>query len=560
MYCYNYEDLRKMSKTEEGIKVFEEAKETYDKFYKDVPVQTFNYSLIKLYYQTGDRKQHERIVFDRRRRFYLLQILALCDDKYLDPLEDIISTICDEFTWVLPAHNYVKEDNSFDYTVIDLYSAETGLYLAETAYIFGDKLSVDIRNKIRISIEQKIIKNYESRTFVFDGLHNNWAAVCAGAVGGTYLYAFPERFPLVEERIFKTLAAYLDSVDQEGYSGEGMGYWEYGFGYFCTFFDVYHQITGKWHELLELEKVKNAVKYFKNANLGKGQFLPYADGGVKEVALNPCFLYAIKNLFPKDFVFTEEIDVGDYKTLSYRALGVRCMYGRVNYRPQAIESEQTFFYKEKQVFIYKNKDYSFTAKGGCNHEPHGHLCVGAFHILKDGKRFIVDPGPGEYTYGYFKIWDDSFEGRYGEKIFACSSLAHSVPIINGKGQPYNLRGDKAEVIEQTDKKLKLDISKVYGDKTDGIFVSYLMEDKAIKVKYCCKGVEKATFRFVSEYKPTVNGKQTMVEELTIKNDANLTAKVSEKEFSNIGAKMTTLYLIDYEMVGNDASVEFTFGF
>jgi hypothetical protein len=52
----------------------------------------------------------------------------------------------------------------------------------------------------------------------------------------------------------------------------------------------------------------------------------------------------------------------------------------------------------------------------------------------------------------------------------------------------------------------------------------------------------------------------MVEEMTIKNDANLTAKVSEKEFSNISAKMTTLYLIDYEMVGNDAIVEFTFGF
>jgi hypothetical protein len=556
MYCYNYEDLKKLTQTERGQKLFLEAKAEYEKYYANKPIHCFNYSLIKLYYQTGDREKHEKETMGRRNTLYLLQVLSLFDDKYLDLLENIISVICDQFTWVLPAHNYVKEDNSFDYTVIDLYSAEMGLYLAETVYIFGDKLSVDIRKRIKISLEQKIVKNYESRTFVFDGLNNNWAAVCAGGVGAMYLYAFPERFPLIEQRIFATLERYLNSVDEEGYTGEGMSYWLYGFGYFCVFFDIYHQLTGKWHKLLDLDKVKNAVKYFNNASLGGGEFLPYADGGSSGADVNPCFIYSVKNLFPDIFVLPYDIPVGH----SCRALGARTVYGRVTYVPEKLEENKTVFYNQKQVFIHTNNEYSFTAKGGCNHEPHGHLCVGAFHILKNGKRYIVDPGAGEYTYGYFKIWDDSYEGRYGEKIFVCSSLAHSVPIINGKPQPYNLRDDKAVVLEQTDTTFKLDISKVYGDKTDGIIVEYTVLEKGVKVNYTCKGIEKATFRFVSEYKPTIKGNQTMVEELTINNNSNLTAKISEKQFSNHHAMPTTLYLIDYEVVGSNVETEFTFEF
>ena len=285
--------------------------------------------------------------------------------------------------------------------------------------------------------------------------------------------------------------------------------------------------------------------------------MPYADGGSASVAINPCSLYSIKNLFPDLLTITNDFPVDE----SPRSLGFRSLYGRVKYLPQSIENKSTFYYNSKQVFIHKNKEYSFTAKGGCNHEPHGHLCVGAFHIVKDGKRLIVDPGAGEYTYGYFKIWDDSYEGRYGEKIFVCSSLAHSVPIINGKPQPYNLRDDKAVVLEQTEKSFKLDISKVYADKTDGIIVKYTMEDKAIKVKYSCKGVESATFRFVAEYKPTVMGNQVNVEELSITNDGGLTPKISTKDYSNHKAKISTLYLIDYEVSGkNDVEVEFTFQF
>ena len=39
----------------------------------------------------------------------LLQVLAIYDDKYIEPLEDIVSAICDEITWSIPAHCLDRE-------------------------------------------------------------------------------------------------------------------------------------------------------------------------------------------------------------------------------------------------------------------------------------------------------------------------------------------------------------------------------------------------------------------------------------------------------------------
>ncbi len=554
MYCYDFNQLKELTKTENVKQAIKTLEEVYEREYKDKPISVINYSLIKKYYQTGDREAHQKIYFERRKRFALLQILAITDDKYLEPLEEIISVICDEFTWVLPAHNLIKEESRFDYTIIDLFSSETGFYLAETAYVFKDKLSNDIKMRIKISLEDKIVKNYESRTFNFDSLENNWAAVCSASVGAVYLYAFPEKFPQIEDRIINAFKNYLVSIDDEGYCAEGMGYWTYGFGFFCIFFDIYYNLTGKWHNLLDLPKVQNAINYFNNSNLGGGEFLPFADGGVKKAGVDVNVLYAIKNLFKEKVILTE-----NYPLLnSNRVLGLRYILGKGKYLTEQKPTEGTYFYSNNQVFIHKNHNYSFVAKGGSNHEPHGHLDVGAFQICKNGKRLIADLGAGEYTFGYFNNRDDSLEGRFGDKIFVCSSFAHSVPIVNGKPQPFNLENDNAVVLEQTDKVFKLDISACYVDNAK-IFVTYTTLENVVKIKYECKDVEdKVTFRFVSDYKPEISAQGVKIEEALILNDMGIMPVVKEKEYSDHYATKQTAYLIDYSVRGEQRiELEFT---
>ena len=222
----------------------------------------------------------------------------------------------------------------------------------------------------------------------------------------------------------------MEAIDEEGYCEEGVGYWQYGFGFFTLFFDVYTQLTGEKPAILSTQKVKNLVQYMQNSQMGEQVYLPFADGGTKFFLGDGQILCAIKTLFGTLFT----IDLSAKMKLlegNYRALAFRLLYGIDKFSSSANEkfekrAAKTFYYNKAQVFVYKNANYAFAAKGGHNLELHNHNDVGAFQIVKDEKRLLVDIGCGEYTRQYFS------DERYS--IFVCSSFSHCVPIIGENGQ------------------------------------------------------------------------------------------------------------------------------
>ena len=192
MFSYSYDNLKRIVESEQGKGFIEEVKRAYDESFANEPICALDYSQFKRFYIDGNRASFQSQYFARRRRLMLLQALALYDDCYLEDLENILSAICEEFSWVLPAHAF-EDDVVAKYDQVDLYSAETAFYLAETVYVYGDKLSEDIRNRIKISIKLKLIDIFENGKFNFEETHSNWASVCSCGVGLAYLYLFPER-------------------------------------------------------------------------------------------------------------------------------------------------------------------------------------------------------------------------------------------------------------------------------------------------------------------------------------------------------------------------------
>ena len=564
MFLYNYETLKKITQTENGKKMIDGVKAAYEKLYKDVPVVANPYSYFKLIYKNGNRDLYQKLYYDRRKRFSYLQLLALADDAYLEELEDIINVILEEYTWVLPAHCYEKGDE-FDYTVIDLFSAETGFYLAETAYVLGDKLSSDVKVRIKAELKRRIIDNYENREQLWYDLENNWAAVCSGSVGITYMYAFPERFAAVKDRIFKTMECYLQGTREEGVTPEGVGYWIYGFGFFTLFFDIYEQYSGEYPELLNREKVVNTIKYIDNACLDGNCYLPYADGGQRETHIHAPIAYAAKRLYGDKFTLPQYMVDGDFTARlsenTGKAISFRVLYGmdKFGLGDEKAQEAKTVYYKESQIFIHKNKDYAFTAKCGTNAEMHNHNDVASFQMVVNGKGIIVDPGPAKYTWQYF----NDMKVRYSEEVFAAGSMGHSVPIVNGK---YQKTGDEAygTVLEATDSNFKFDFAPAY-EGIDSLVVNYQMQNKSVKVSYDCKGVEESiTFRFLSFNEPTVQDGVVSVGGLTLKSVSGMQPNLKTIEYLGHVNQMSmknceTIYAIDYTVNGkSEVSEEFTF--
>ena len=555
MFVYNYENLSRIARSEVGQKYIQQFKSEYERDYENQPIYALDYSLFKRFYIDGNRGSFQAQYFERRRRLVLLQALALIDDKYLEPLENIISAICDEFIWIIPAHAF-EDDVVAKHHYIDLFSAETAFYLSETSYVFGDKLSKDIRNKIKISVKMKIVDVFETGTYFFETIHNNWAAVCSCGVGLSYLYLFPERFPAVKDKIFRCMEHYLQGIGEEGYCEEGISYWEYGFGFFSIFFDVYTQLMGDRPDVLSSPTVLNTLKYPARAYMSDGVYLPYADGGRTEFAASPEITYAIKNLFGDAFdLIPMRLSSNHGKALIFRALYGNDKYGDYQEKEAAVGA---FYYKDHEVFLRREKNYSFTAKCGHNDEMHNHNDVGAFQIVRKGKRLIVDIGAGEYTKGYFS----DLEERYGDKVFVCGSKSHSLPMINGQHQQYGATY-RGKVISQSERQIEMDIAGAYEKASQGMLVKYITEGNRVRVCYRNLQNQPVRYRFVSEYEPKITGDGVVVEDMKILSVNGLTAALSKKEYRTHGRSDTptaTVYLIDFEVAPTDEEIEFSFLF
>ena len=554
MYLYSYENLVRASKTEKGKQYVEELKKCYEKNYKNRPIEALSFSKFKLFHVNGDRTQYQKEYFDRRNRLNVLQVLAISDDKYIEPLEDVISAICDEITWCLPAHCLIGETgNTYRYDELDLNASETAMFLAEISYVFGDRLSPDISNRIKYCLEERVVKTFENGVFPVDRMSNNWASVCGCGIGLTYLYAFPERFLLVKDRIFSAMERYLNRLDSDGYCSEGYAYWIYGFGFFALFFDVYCQLKNERPLILERSVVKNTIKYAESMILGDGVYVPIADGALSSSACEDDSIPVVNNLFNANV----KINGGKIGILCNKALSFRRLYFINQEVNDKLIGERSLFFENSQVLVGKRKNYIFISKGGNNAEMHNHNDIGSFSIFKNGVQYIVDPGAGEYTNGYF----NSHAVRYSESTFTCCSLGHSVPIVDGGIQVFG-KQYYATVIDRNKDYIFYDITHAYPNEVDSLTVKYSLKENGVNASYSCKGLKKnITFRFITFIEPKIVGNDVLIGDMTVTASKVENVSVKSYEFSNHQAVKTTAYAIDYTFKDKaDVNAEFNFDF
>ncbi len=172
-----------------------------------IPVLT--YTLYRVFEHSGVRGPYEDPYFLKRARLtWAVFELLMGDESRRDIVHDLVWSICEETSWLLPAHEeqgpdvwdldtprartgplgahtmLTREPDS-----IDLFAAETGAALAETVYLVGDKLAPEIRQRIRQEVERHIFKPYLAYArnhWWFKGALN-WNGVCNGSIALAFL-------------------------------------------------------------------------------------------------------------------------------------------------------------------------------------------------------------------------------------------------------------------------------------------------------------------------------------------------------------------------------------
>lgn len=403
----------------------------------DPPVIKF--SKMHLYVKSGNRELFERDHREYETRLHTLFVAYLIseDEKYIEPLADIMWNICDFESWSIPAHVAETLSTAKRRRNLDLCSCIMGYRLSEIVYLIGDKLPELVTRRVKDEVRYRVIDSFadctdEKRYFWLTGT-NNWAAVCIAGILCSYLYlATAEEIDAQLPRMTAIADNYLRGFASDGCCTEGYAYWNYGFSFFCLFAEMLADYTDGRINYFENEKVRRIAMFQQNIRINDKQCLSFSDGNL---SFEPYvwLSHFLKKKYPEmQLPALPKECVIDYSTAPLKQ-GAPIRY-LLWTDPDLLSDDATprsHFFSDAQWFLYHGAKYSLGAKAGHNAEFHNHNDVGSFLVSKGGRVTFCDPGGGEYTADYF--------GKNRYSIFVTSARAHSVPIINGVYQSYGKR-------------------------------------------------------------------------------------------------------------------------
>jgi len=459
---------KKLAQNDSFKKVNSEAEKLLRKPIPDQPDDLFlDFS------RTGNRTRWQRVAGLRRGRVRTLVLAECLENKgrFIPAFEELVRVLCSERTWVMPAHD--RELTNFNGTSIDIDLGSSALAwsLATADYLLADKLSPEIRRLIRDNLEQRILKPYRDmvlgkrkKNWWMTGT-NNWNAVCLANVTGSALAVVDSP----TSRAFFVAAAenysknFLKGFTDDGYCSEGLGYWNYGFGYYVMLSEMIYQATNGKVDLLQSPKAKQAATFGANIEILNGVYPAFADCSVKARPSSQ-LMYFVSRRFGLGLRSWEQEDPVSpsgslYQSMMYSfpSSASRTPPAQTASRGPGIRS----WFDQAGVLIARpgpssSSRLAVALKGGHNQEHHNHNDVGSFVVVLGDKPLLLDPGGEVYT-------ARTFSGRRYESN-VLNSFGHPVPIIAGKLQRTG-RQASGRVVRKTftdsADTLVLDISSAY---------------------------------------------------------------------------------------------------
>ncbi len=421
-------------------------------------VPPLTYTLYREFEHIGVRGNYENPYFLKRAKLTRAVLETILGDAaMLDRVHDLAWSICEETSWVLPAHEeqgpdyweitpaWVRTEALGAHTTltrqpdaIDLFAAETGAALAETVYLLGDELSVEVRQRIRQEVQRHIFTPYLAYARDHWWFHGalNWNGVCNDSIGLTFLRLEQDLETLVEALtlVLEGFEAYIATgFEADGGSIKGVGYWNYGLMYYITLAELLREITGGELDLLAQPRLKDIAQYpVGMALVAPNRFINYGDAteqqylavGMVNRLAERTGVDQLRALFapldrPKHFGFNP---------ISKMAITLRHAAWWDETQPiPALEQTDSYWPESgviKQVGqTADGRQVVLSTKSGHNDGHHSHTDIATFIYNVGGESLIPDAGRGLYSKQYFR------QQRY-DNIFN-NSYSHNVPRFNG---------------------------------------------------------------------------------------------------------------------------------
>jgi hypothetical protein len=338
----------------------------------------------------------------------------------LDHVQDLLWAICEDWTWVMPAHEPAG---------VDLGSVMCARELAETVFLHRAILEPEVAARVTRLIDERIWSRVcdPAIDLWWRTVRTNWNHVCWGDTirSALYLIDDPARLANLIHPAVCAMNYALDGFTADGGCVEGPGYWDYGFGHFVKAALALHHRTAGRINLMDNERCRRIARFPLAASLRGAERALFADS--RRGHLGGEMVLAIQALCPTPELLAfcrpdrggrmechtvHELALADNRRLPSPPaihdallpdLGLAKLQGRPGPR------QMTLF-----------------CLGGNNGVPHNHNDLGSFIVYCGDHDLLTDPGGPRYTRDTFG------PKRYGNLY--CGAQGHSVPVINGVRQ------------------------------------------------------------------------------------------------------------------------------
>jgi hypothetical protein len=421
-------------------------------------IAPLTYTLYREFEHTGSRPGYQEPYFLKRAQLSrAVFAFILGDVEMRDVIHDLLWSICEETSWVVPAHEeqgpghwdldpprartgplgahtaLTREPDS-----IDLFAAETGATLAETIHLVGDELAPEVRQRVRQEVACHIFKPYLAYArnhWWFKGALN-WNGVCNGSIGLAFLRLERDAETLAEalSLVLEGFEAYIATgFEADGGSIEGVGYWNYGLMYYVIVAELLREITGGALDLLSQPRLRDIAAYPPGMSLvAPDRFVNFGDALERQpIAAGIAGRLAERTGVDRLRALSIPLDEANQPSM-YDIAKLAVIFRLAAWwdctQPIPPLEQRDFFLPECGIVKFTGQTESgapviLATKAGHTDGHHSHTDIATFIVNVGGESLLPDPGRGLYSKDYFR------QRRY-ENIFN-NSYSHNLPRIGG---------------------------------------------------------------------------------------------------------------------------------
>lgn len=450
--------------------------------------------------RNGDRSRYQEPYARRRNALLALLEGEMLEDqgRFLDDIINGVWAVCEETSWVVPAHNNNQEKEWIDplpiaekLPYIDLFSAETAALLAWVYYFLKERLDRQSRavcRRIELEVERRIIEPY---LYTYDSfwmqitnpneIANNWNPwIHMNCLTAVFILE-PDmlRRSHAVRRALVSMDRFLASYGEDGCCDEGPSYWGAAGGAMFDALELLYHASDGCLDFFGEPKIRAMCAYCRKVYLGNAYYVNFADSPPQLDFENACLLYRWGSRCGEEesrrfgiwlFQQSEQTSffAGQFVKKIYHSLFFyRRIYSLFDL-PALLKEEKakpprlgTHWFPDKEVLVSTaqpegNAPFTLAAKGGHNGESHNHNDVGTFLLYRGGNPVVIDIGSGAYT-------AKTFSPRRYELVNNASAY-HCCPIINGveQGSGTACRSAFASFAEQGSRVIfRLDLASAY---------------------------------------------------------------------------------------------------